>query len=253
MARRLKQFAYLCLFLVFWGGVVGLFYRTFFVRPPSCFDTVQNQGEEGPDCGGPCKTLCISKTLIPPSALSAPQVFQPAAGVLSVLLELKNPNPTTAIRSVPYSVLVTGSSGAPLTLSGVTNLYASEVRRLVLVRSSMLEGPFTATLTITTSSAQWAAAQQFAKPELRVVDAQTSSSPDGTRVEGTIASDDALPVTDVTVLGVFYDSSGQLLGASQTVLQRLAPGASSRFTISSPELIGIDPSATQVTVTAYRP
>lgn len=254
MKRRLKQFLYLCLFAAFWAGVAWLAYVGLFAKPPSCFDGRQNQGEEGVDCGGPCKTFCIARDLIPPSALGEPRVFQPSPDLVSVLVELKNPNPGTALRQVSYRVTVTGDGGGPVNISGVASLYASEVRRLVLVRpSNGLSGFVSADIAITTSSAQWAAAETFQKPLIDVLSAVTTVSPDATRVEGTVASEDALPVTDVTVVALFYDVSGNLRGASQTVLARLAPGASSRFTVSYPPLPDIDPEATQVSVTAYRP
>lgn len=254
MKRRLKQFLYLCLFLAFWAGIAWLAYVSLFFRPASCFDGKMNQGELGIDCGGPCKTFCLAQNLTPPSALGEPLVFQPSSGLVSVLIELKNPNTSTALRQVPYQVTVTGDTGGPLEIKGVASLYASEVRRLVLVRpANGLSGMLDAKLTIATTSAQWAAAETFRKPILDVLSAVTTGDADGTRVEGTVTSDDALSVTDVTVVALFYDTTGTLLGASQTVLARLAPGASSRFTISYPALPSLDPEATQVSVTAYRP
>lgn len=254
MKRRFKQLAYLTLFFAFWAGVVWLAYISLFAQPPSCFDNKMNQGEEGVDCGGPCKTFCINQNLTPPAPLGTPRVFQPSADLLSVLVEIKNPNPGTALRQVPYKVTVSGEYGPPLNISGVASLYESEVRRFVLVRpSGGLSGLLSAELDITTSSAQWAAAETFQRPLLNILSAITSTSTDGVRVEGTVSSDDALSVTDVTVIALFYDGYGDLVGASQTVLARLNPGESSRFTIAYPDIPGIDVEATQVTVTAYRP
>ncbi len=254
MKRRFKQFAYLCLFLAFWGGVFGLAYLTFFRTPPSCFDGKQNQGEEGVDCGGPCKAFCLEQQLIAPSALGDPLVFRASDSLVSVLVELKNPNPTTALRQLPYQVTLTGDYGTPLQLKGVASLYGSEVRRFVLVRpSGDLGGALRARIDLATSSAQWTPADAFRKPQLNVVSASTSVEEGRTRVEGSISSDDALGVTDVTAVALFYDGAGRLIGASQTVIDRLAPGATTRFAISYPALPGLDPEATQVSVSAYRP
>lgn len=254
MKRRLKQFAYLLLFVAFWGGIGWLGYVSLIAQPASCFDNKQNQGEEGVDCGGPCKTFCIAKDLIPPAELGEPRVFQPSSDLVAVLVELKNPNATAALRQVPYQVEVSGVGAAPLQLKGVASLYANEVRRFVLVRpSSGLGAPLSARIAVATTSAQWAPAEQFRKPLIDIVNAVTSSTESGTRVEGTISSDDALAVTDVTVVALFYDAAGSLLGASQTVLPRLEPGGTTRFAISYPALAGLDPEATQVSVSAYRP
>ena len=254
MKRRFKQFAYLVLFLAFWSLVAGAFYVTFFLQPPSCTDNRVNQGEEGVDCGGPCKTFCMQKDLVAPSALGVPQVFMASDDLVSVLLEIKNPNVATSLRQLPYAVTVNGASGASLELKGVASLYAGEVRRIVLVRPrNGLQAPYTASLSLATSSAQWAPAEQFQKPDIDVVNAVTSVDDEGIRVEGAVASTDVLSVTDVTVLALFYDNAGTLAGAAQTTLPRLASGATSRFTVSYPSQPGIDPDATQVSVTAYRP
>lgn len=254
MKRRLKQLAYLCLFLAFWGGVAGLFYVTFLKMPPSCFDGVQNQDEEGIDCGGSCKAFCISGTLQPVSELSAPRVFRPTTSTVAVLVELKNPNGTAGIRQLPYQIQVTGDSGTPLELRGATSIYPGEFRRFVLVRpAGSLAGTLSARLTLATTTAAWAPAQQFARPDLSVVSSVTTATPEGVRVEGTVASDDALAVTEVTVVALFYDGFGIPLGASQTVIPRLQAGDSAPFAVSYPPLAGIDPDATQVIVYGYRP
>lgn len=254
MIRRLKQFLYLCLFAAFWAGVAGLFYLAFFKAPVSCMDGKQNQGEEGVDCGGPCRAFCLPQSLVPPSPLGTPQVFQPTPTLLAVLAELKNPNATAGATEVPYAITVSGAAGTPLTVGGVTSLYPGEVRRLVLVRpTGSLKGPLSARLAVATSTLRWAVAAQFPRPMLDIVDAVTTDSPDGVRVEGVLASNDALTVTDIAVVALFYDAGGRLLGASQTAIERLIPRTAVPFTISYPPLPGIDPAATQITATGNRP
>lgn len=254
MGRRLKQFAYLCLFLIFLAGVAGLFYVTFLRAAPSCFDGRLNQGEENIDCGGPCRALCIPTNLLPVTEISAPRVFRPSTSTVAVLVELQNPNAGAGIRQLPYTITVAGSSGAPLELRGATSIYPSEFRRFVLVRpAGSLSGTISARLTLATTSISWAPAEQFSRPDLSVVSTQTTSTAEGVRVEGTVTSDDALAVTEVTVVALFYDSFGNPLGASQTVIPRLLAGESTRFSIAYPPQPAIDADATQVIVYGYRP
>lgn len=254
MGRRLKQFAYLCLFLGLVAGVAGLFYVTFYRTAPSCTDGRQNQGEEGLDCGGPCRAFCLPTNLVPITEVSAPRVFRPSTSTVAVLVELQNSNASAGIRQLPYTISVTGSSGTPLELRGATSIYPGEFRRFVLVRPvGSLSGTLSAKLTLVTSTAAWAPAQEFSRPELSVLSAQTTSTAEGVRVEGTVTSDDALAVTEVTVVALFYDSFGSPMGASQTVIPRLLAGESSRFSIAYPPQPAIDADATQVIVYGYRP
>jgi len=254
MKRLLKQSAYLLLFFAFWAGVAGLFYVSFFRVPPSCSDGIMNQDEEGVDCGGACRAFCLQSGLREVSQLSAPRVFRPTADTVAVLVELKNPNPSAGIRQLPYEIEVTGDAGAPLALKGATSIYPGEFRRFVLVRpAGNLAGTLSARLILSTSTAAWVPGEQFSRPQLSVTSAETGKTPEGIRVVGTVTSEDALAVTEVNVVALFYDAFGTPLGASQTVVSRLLPSESAPFSIAYPPLPGIDAGATQVIVYGYRP
>lgn len=59
MDRFLKQFLFALLFLVIFGGIGFWIYRA--TRPAvTCFDKIQNQNEEGIDCGAVCGNICQS-------------------------------------------------------------------------------------------------------------------------------------------------------------------------------------------------
>ena len=78
------------------------------------------------------------------------------------------------------------------------------------------------------------------------------------RVEGAVVNQDTITLPEIKVLAVFYDVKfGLPVGASETVLDDVAPGESGQFTILHPQ-IGegnqlLDVNATKIFVSAYRP
>ncbi|KKU42980.1 MAG: hypothetical protein UX56_C0001G0015 [Candidatus Azambacteria bacterium GW2011_GWD2_46_48] len=62
--RTQKQVIIAIFFLGILFFIGGGFYFAF-RSPASCFDKIQNQGEEDIDCGGPCATACEEKELKP--------------------------------------------------------------------------------------------------------------------------------------------------------------------------------------------
>ena len=93
MSRRVKQVVYGILYLAILGGIVTGIYFLLLKQPASCFDGIQNEGEAGIDCGGPCAVVCIPSTIQPLSALGAVSVFAPVdANHATLLVQIENSN-----------------------------------------------------------------------------------------------------------------------------------------------------------------
>ena len=56
--RTIKQFTIATIFIAIIFSTSFLFYKVFIEHKPSCFDGIQNQGELGIDCEGPCEKIC---------------------------------------------------------------------------------------------------------------------------------------------------------------------------------------------------
>ena len=58
--RTVKQIVIIIFFLAIVFVIGFLFYKVFLEHSPTCFDGIQNQGEIGIDCEGPCEKICQS-------------------------------------------------------------------------------------------------------------------------------------------------------------------------------------------------
>ncbi len=139
--RRTKQVIYGAFYLIVWISIFALAYRSFFYAPPSCFDHIQNEGETGVDCGGPCAAACIPTNLNNISLVGSqgggtssanPVVFLSSSGHYTLLAEVKNANSGFAARSFDYQFdLYDASDTFIMSVPGRSFMYAGEVKYLL--------------------------------------------------------------------------------------------------------------------------
>ena len=75
-------------------------------KAPSCSDGVQNQGEAGIDCGGPCPYLCTDQMHAPVVLFT--KTLSQVLGRTDVIASVQNTNMTAAAKRVPYTVTLYG-------------------------------------------------------------------------------------------------------------------------------------------------
>ena len=97
-----RRFVILSIVGAFVIAFLAILSFTIFYKTPSCTDGIQNQGETGIDCGGPCPYLCTSQEL-PPTVLFTKTVSN-GAGRTDVIASVENQNQTAAAIGVPYVI-----------------------------------------------------------------------------------------------------------------------------------------------------
>ncbi len=203
-------------FFTFWLLVSGLVYLIYFTTPPTCFDSLQNGGEDGVDCGGPCVRICaISVT--PPSVLWV-NSFRVADGQYNAVAYIENRNEVAATRELNYTLTLLDGNEVIAEKHGVTLLPPNSVYP-IFEGPIFTEGgrvPTETTLTLE-PVAVWQPAtmgrEQFRvlDYELMDVDARPRLS---TQVENTALTD----ATAVEVVATIFSSAGTPLTASRTFI-----------------------------------
>lgn len=248
--RLAKQIVYMAFYIVLWFFIIWDGY-SFFIRPaPSCFDHIQNQGEQGVDCGGPCATVCAASTQ--PIAVQSVNAFAASAGADTFLAKIANANAGDSAQSFDYSFNVYDASGTLLkSYPGQSYLYGQQLKYLVLVNQPVPDGVANADLTIT--NVNWVKDSAIgAAPQIAVQDVSTQIATSSAGVSGAIvatgqiANNDVATFNDVLVVVVFKDSNGNPVGASQTEIDSIAPTQIENFAVNYPFSAGINPDATEV-------
>ncbi len=115
MSRGLKQLIFGLIFVVVFGAVGFWVYKSF--QPTlTCFDKIQNQGEEGVDCGKVCGNTCL-ESLLPIKVLDS-RLFKirDINGKMDydALFRVSNPNTQFGSGNTEYELKVLDSQGNTL-------------------------------------------------------------------------------------------------------------------------------------------
>lgn len=105
MPRILKQIVFGSGFLVVLGFIIFGVYQLWQTEP-TCADQIQNQGEEGTDCGLVCGNTCLE--LLAPLEVKNEYLFKIAEGGTDkdydVLFKIRNPNSRFGASQIAYEV-----------------------------------------------------------------------------------------------------------------------------------------------------
>ncbi|MBI3633502.1 MAG: hypothetical protein HY226_04385 [Candidatus Vogelbacteria bacterium] len=96
-----RQATYLTAILIFFGLIFASVYLVFFRKAPSCFDNIQNQGELGIDCGGPCSKVCSIE--VSPLIKDWARLFKTGDGRYDVAALIENPNFNLGLKKLDYT------------------------------------------------------------------------------------------------------------------------------------------------------
>jgi hypothetical protein len=236
-----RRLAYALGVLAFLLLCASPFIYSYLATPPTCFDGLQNQGEEEVDKGGPC-TVRAESTVLPVTVRFA-KAFQTDPGVYSVIGYVENPNRDVGLRDAEYEFV----------LYDATGIFVAQRKGRVFIPPQAVvpvfeakigtgnQAPVRTDLTFTPTST-------WQKMERRVDDLKIGEA----KQEGVVrtqckvnefdCTEDTYPrvrasitnmgletFTNLPVTAVVFDAAGNAIAASRTRLERLAPRQSSEL------------------------
>jgi len=188
-------------------------YFTFIYRAPSCTDGVQNQGEEGVDCGGACTRLCVQPNV---STLWSRSVAV-APGVYHAVALIKNPD-TSAAGTFPYTVsLFDAENILVATREGSFTILPGEIAPLF--EANIITGERVPVRTFVDIGPGVFDRMERVSPPVRSLSFNVNEKTGV--VTATVENQTLFPIDDVVVTALLYDSTGLLVRASETLVERL--------------------------------
>jgi hypothetical protein len=203
----------------------ALVYTAFFYQTPSCTDHTQNQDEEGVDCGGSCPYLCTAQQ-DPPTVLYS-KALANGPGRTDVIALVENKNAHAMAKGVPYTLAVFAADQTLIAQTTGTVDLPAGVSTPVFVPgiNSGTQTVATAFLSIDPSKAAWTAAADT-RVVPKVSGTELSGTTEAPRVSATLSNPGVTPLLDVPVVAIVHGADGNVIGASSTVLPRIAGGSS---------------------------
>jgi hypothetical protein len=189
----------------------------FFNVAPSCFDSKQNQGELGVDCGGPCSLLCVDAARDP--VLLWARAFQTGPTSYTAAAYIQNNNQGAGAKNVAYSFqLFDSSNNLVIERDGVASL--PPITSVPIIEPNIVVGNRTVARTqfafSNTPPAIWSKVPAGAMPTLHV--AEQNLNADASRLGATIVNDTLTDVQNVTIAAVLFDSGGVARAASKSLI-----------------------------------
>ena len=212
--------------LLAWGA-----YTTFFSTPPTCFDAKQNGNEQGIDCGGSCSLICQNQAHQPSVAWA--RAFLTASSTYTAAAYIQNSNVGAGARSVAYSFqLFDADNQLVVERDGTTDL--PPLATIPLVEPNISTGSRTVTHALFAFSNLpiWVKVPQNAIPPVTVTSQQLSA--DGSRLSLMLMNDTIHDVTNITVVGVLFDTNGTAVAASKSLVASLPHKSSQQVVFTWP-------------------
>lgn len=205
-----------------------------FTKTPSCADSVQNQGEAGVDCGGPCAYLCTAGEQ-PPTVLFT-KALPNGAGRTDVIALVENKNTGAAAKDVPYRIALYGTDQVRIQeVTGTLDLpQGAAVPVYVPGIASGKQTVAAAFLSIEASAPKWFT--PTVSPSVPLVSNTTlGGTTAAPRIEAVLTNPIATALSNVRAVVMVRDAQGEVIAASQTIVSVLsAQGkASAIFTWNS--------------------
>lgn len=213
--------------MVFLGLVVGVPLLISLYEEATCFDGLQNQGETAPDRGGPCRLL-DERALIP-HVIQWARGFPvrpggEGTGAWSAVAYVENPNEGAGVQQVSYrfrfyddrNVIIAEREGVSYVMpEGVTPIYEGSIETgNRAVARTFFE--FMAPLV-------WQRAGN-AIEHISVNGKAISGANQEPRVIAVAQNSDVRALKDVEFVAVVFDTQGNAIAASRTILPRMEPG-----------------------------
>lgn len=227
-----RRALYLSSIFVFFVVLIGVPLAIYLYEPPSCFDTKQNQGEAGPDCGGPCTLLCPNDSL--PFIVDWTQKFEVTSSLWSVAAHIQNPNDSSGAVDVPYIFQLYDSEGVLI----------AERRNKISIRPraslTIFEGGFLVERDPARVVFSFTAEPVFKKmnqaaPEIVALNRALSGEEIRPRLEATLRNNGTIPVRDMPVTAVVFDKEGNAIAASKTIVDNLDSNESKDISFTWPQ------------------
>ncbi len=197
-----------------------------FYRVPSCNDLKQNGNETGIDCGGSCRLICPASSL-PLVVRGDPQVLTVQENTFEAVVLVENPNVNGEIYRAQYTLRIyDNKSIIPVKVIEGTTYIPRGTMFAIFEGPFILEGsivPDRITLEWHKESLIW---QENNVPatELLVKEIKLSREDTTPRLDAIIENLSKQEVTNIDLVALISNESGNIFAASKTFIDKLSAG-----------------------------
>lgn len=225
---RKKQIKIGLIYLLIAVIIVGGIYLIIKSKLPSCFDGVQNHGEDGIDCGGPC-SLCSWQLQEDLEVISV-EAIKTKDNYVDLVAKVKNPNQDFGAKLFSYKFNLYGF-GNELIFSkqGTSYILPRETRYIIEQRISIDLKIFNTEFKVL--DVTWQELEDYQEPELLIRHSYFEQSDNLSQAIGTLENRSNYDFDTIDVWAVLFDSNSRILGVGKSELKTILSGEDRYFEI----------------------
>lgn len=244
MSRTSKQILYGFLYFGVPLAVAGIIFLPGIIKPaPTCTDGIQNQGEAGVDCSGPCED-CELKTL----RLQVGGVDIVGVGEKSSLLvKVENPSVNYGALNVLYQFKVLDPLGGTIeAIEGTLNILDAEEKYIAV--PGIDAGTYDiGEVVFKLGDFRFVPKKDYLKYDVDVGQAETTFPEGSVDVRGLVANNSGFDIPKLILTAVLRSKDGDLANVGATLIDDLGSFEKRDFLISIPHSgIFVDPEQTEI-------
>lgn len=253
--RFLKQFLFGGALILIIAGVSVWIYRGSIFTTPTCSDGIQNQTEEGIDCGAICGISCEQKYLKELS-YSNLNIYR-LGDFASVYFDLDNSNQNFGLKNFKYTLDFYSSSDKLLkSVEGESFIYPGQNKDTTSGSKKIIEAGqrvvgSIASVKVSFSNIDWRPSLEFRSMKLENQNMKTSKDGDFFVISGTIKNLVSFEIPQVVINAFLKDASGKILGVSKNELSKLLPFEEREYRVSVAIDKDIEPSVDYSSTEAF--
>jgi len=206
-------------------------YFSYFNTPPSCFDGKQNGDERGVDCGGSCARVCPFD-VDEPRALWA-RSFEIVQGQYNAVAYIENTNQYVGAPELSYTFKLYDENGLIIERRGVTTLPPDSVYPVFEGRINTGTRVPTQTIIEFDNPDLWLPATG-GREQFTVANRTLKGADSAPRLTADITNTALTSLNDVEIVATIFDTSGNALTASQTLVERFGSRTTESVTFTWP-------------------
>ena len=223
---------YAIIFLLLVYGVYS------WTRPEqTCFDGIQNQNEQGVDCGGICGKKCEIVAEHELIVEGAGFVESGLAEKYDLFAVIDNPNQTLGSENFNYKFIVRDSQGLVIALKEGSGFILPGETKYIIENNIAMQGlPDKVELKI--SNTRWDEANEnYEKPQLRVVNKQYDEITNGVgfgEATGLLKNESSMDFNTISVKIILKDDQGKIIALNSTEMNTVLAGENRDFRVFWP-------------------
>ena len=240
--RLLKQLRIIAVFFIF---LLVIFIAIYFVSRPqlSCFDNIENQGEEGVDCGGPCELPCVLD--IPDSPIvNWSNFFRKTDDLYELVAKVRNVNNNYGSSAVKYKFIAKDRENNVIAeIPGMTFLSPGQTRYILKSGATLPSGTDSVGFVVDEEIDWRKTPNRLEGDDFKVFDKKLTILKDEqfyAKVSGIVINQTSYDFKEVEVDAVLFNKESDAVTAGKTSLKDLKSGQEREFNIYWREKINSD-------------